>query len=475
MLPPLHIRVDASPQMGVGHAIRCITLARAWQSRGGAVALYMHDTVPLVEEIAAASEVGIHRLKTGEAKEFGDILRQDATPYVVIDGYHFTTDYETTLRQQQPAILLAVIDDRFRETNADVFINLHPAERGSFEDCNARLLAQGSSFALIRPEITSIQRESRETASRLLIAFGGTDVAGLGEKTLDYLRANPPENFSVRLIKAGAKESFKNVDVQSSDWKIAPHLEWADAILCTPSTIALEAACSGLPVFTVTVAENQLGIAEAIEKNRTGHSLGDAGAYDPAETLSIIGKIFQDPAALTRMGKAGHRWINGQGAERIVNALTAINFHFRQATTSDSELIWKWANDPVVRSSSFQSRAILWETHSEWYEKKLASQACAFHIAETIDGKPFAICRFEQDPVLLTCLISFSLDSAYRGLGLGTLLLSSACKTYSAMHPEYSIQAQIKPGNAASISVFEHAGFRKMEEAADHLTLSYVS
>ncbi|MEO8205527.1 MAG: bifunctional UDP-2,4-diacetamido-2,4,6-trideoxy-beta-L-altropyranose hydrolase/GNAT family N-acetyltransferase [Chthoniobacterales bacterium] len=309
----------------------------------------------------------------------------------------------------------------------------------------------------------------------MLIAFGGTDVAGLAQKTLNYLRTNPPDNFIVRLLKPDAAfgESFKNVKLQSPDWNIAPHLKWADAILCTPSTIALEAACTGIPVFTVTVASNQQGIAFAMEKNRSGESFGTAKDYDPSRVFAAFKKRFQNHPALTRIGENGRQWIDGRGAERIVAALTAVNFQFRAAESSDSELVWHWANDPAVRRASYDSKDIPWKTHQEWYKRKLHSNDDTILITETIDGKPFAVCRFERRDSI--CTISFSLDSAYRGMGLGRLVLSKACKTYCTAHPKTSIEAQIKIDNLASISTFELAGFRKTQKTGDRLTFCYAA
>ena len=60
----------------------------------------------------------------------------------------------------------------------------------------------------------------------------------------------------------------------------------------------------------------------------------------------------------------------------------------REAQRSDSYQIWQWANDPVVRASSFSPDPIPWETHVAWFESQLQNPNSLFFVAMSPDRTP---------------------------------------------------------------------------------------
>ena len=68
----------------------------------------------------------------------------------------------------------------------------------------------------------------------------------------------------------------------------------------------------------------------------------------------------------------------------------------RKVTQEDCELLWQWANDPIVRAASFRSDSILWEDHFEWFNKKLHSFNCYYFIAVNKLEEPVGQIRFEN-------------------------------------------------------------------------------
>ena len=43
----------------------------------------------------------------------------------------------------------------------------------------------------------------------------------------------------------------------------------------------------------------------------------------------------------------------------------------REALQLDVELLYKWANDPIVRQNSFQTEEIPHDTHREWFDRMM--------------------------------------------------------------------------------------------------------
>ncbi len=135
----------------------------------------------------------------------------------------------------------------------------------------------------------------------------------------------------------------------------------------------------------------------------------------------------------------------------------------RPVRREDSRLLWTWANDPTVRAVSFSSDAIPWETHEAWFERKLRDDRCRILVAESEDGSPLGVVRFEATTPD-QAVISVSLDQSRRNAGLGTRLLELGVDEYFRSEPVDVIDALIKVDNIASRRAFEKAGFAFVRE-----------
>ncbi|HEX9663464.1 MAG TPA: GNAT family N-acetyltransferase [Candidatus Binatia bacterium] len=93
----------------------------------------------------------------------------------------------------------------------------------------------------------------------------------------------------------------------------------------------------------------------------------------------------------------------------------------RLAVVDDAFLLWQWANDPMTRANSFNTEAISWDVHQNWYAKKLASPDCRLWIME-LEQIPVGQIRYDRISAD-SAQISFSVAPVVRGRGLGTLLL----------------------------------------------------
>lgn len=131
----------------------------------------------------------------------------------------------------------------------------------------------------------------------------------------------------------------------------------------------------------------------------------------------------------------------------------------RDATINDAQILFDWANDPVTRQNSFNSRTIDWHDHIQWLKKRLIDQVSKTYILH-IDRKPIGVVRVDVNE---TAIISLTVESDHRGMGLGAEILKIACNTYWGNNTG-EILAYIKKDNIASQHVFEKAGFTFLKD-----------
>ena len=130
----------------------------------------------------------------------------------------------------------------------------------------------------------------------------------------------------------------------------------------------------------------------------------------------------------------------------------------------DKHFLFTLANDATVRAASFQQAAICWQEHCRWFDRKL-NEAHPFYLGLFEDAAcgyvRFTPCLDDAD-VMET---SIAVHRAYRALGIGTQLLSLACRKLLAENEITSISAWVKRDNASSLRIFEKNGFRQTHNA----------
>lgn len=127
----------------------------------------------------------------------------------------------------------------------------------------------------------------------------------------------------------------------------------------------------------------------------------------------------------------------------------------REATENDSNLIFNWSNDPLVRAQSFYSNIIEFENHKNWFKQKLQNDNSLLLI-NNFDGNNIGLVRFELEND--KCTVGILIDEKFRGKGFSSLMLINS-STYYFNRFWTPIFADIKESNTASIRSFEKAGY----------------
>lgn len=129
----------------------------------------------------------------------------------------------------------------------------------------------------------------------------------------------------------------------------------------------------------------------------------------------------------------------------------------RPARWEDAQLLWRWANDPVVRANAFRPEAIPLEAHLAWFRGKLAAAGTRIYIVEH-GGVPAAQVRYDADGDK-EALIDVSVAPEHRGRGLGAEALRRTAPRACQELGVAAVVGVVLEANAASRAAFRAAGF----------------
>lgn len=129
----------------------------------------------------------------------------------------------------------------------------------------------------------------------------------------------------------------------------------------------------------------------------------------------------------------------------------------RNANNGDCYLLFNWVNDEDIRRNSFNSEPVELEVHEKWFKSKMNDKNCKIFIIIK-DEEPVGQIRVDIENDI--GIISFSLDSRYRGMGIG----SESLKLIKEKFEDTLLIGKVKKDNIASIKAFEKSGYSKIEE-----------
>lgn len=484
----LFVRADASTTIGTGHVMRMLALAQAWRRRGGEAIFVCSECPTELQERLKREGFAVHVLNASPGSEedlraFLEILLEADKPRVALDNYHFNCDYQTAVRQVASRLLL--VDDyaHLDQYNCDILLNqnLGANSLGLKEKAGGAQLLLGSKFILLREEFLNLEKikpTSQSERLRLLITMGGSDAHNVTSALLAHLKHLVTQPLEVRVLLGSANLHTHEVQSLSATMPfpteviintadMPSYLLWADAAITAGGSTCWEMAYMGVPMAVVVVAENQAKIAEHLDREGMAINLGwhsNLANYKVRDRLQFF---LNNKEARTQLEEKAKQVVDGKGSARICAALLTSKFRLRRATIEDSWAIWNLANDPTVRASSFLSDSIPWDSHCVWLENKLKDPA--YHILLAIEepSEMLGVIRFEcvnSD----TARISIAVATQRRGCGIGTSLITEGVNWIFRETQVATIEAYIRPENAASISAFEKAGFQYEMETLAH-------
>lgn len=352
-------RVDASTEIGSGHVMRCLTLADALNERGVRCRFICRDHPGHLAGLIHARGHEVHRLPQGrgagsdrslahsawlgasraeDAAACVEIARAARPDWLIIDHYGLDEAWERIMRPLVGRIM--VIDDLAdRRHECDLLLDQNLGRTiGDYHGlvpAGATVLA-GPAHALLRPEFArkrpaSLARRGGGAPRTMLISLGGFDKDNYTRRTLELIAASPlRRDAAITVVLGKGSPWIEDISVlaRSLPWptevlvqsdRMADLMADADVAIGAAGATTWERACLGVPSALWIMADNQRGIAAAME------GAGAAVVLDPArDAASLAGqlaRLVQDEAALARMSRCASGLVDGRGVERVLEQM----------------------------------------------------------------------------------------------------------------------------------------------------------
>lgn len=465
--PLLAIRADASNRGGTGHVMRTLAVAQEWLDRGGRVCyLCASLPAPLKERLLSAGCAVAEVDSSDDAASTAEQVERWKANVLLVDHYELPEGWWAALPERRKW-RTAALNDFVQPLHAAAEIRISPTLREIAGEHS------GPDYLLIRKELCRRERPSPPpgAARHLLLVLGGADPLNAGPSVAVQILDTFPSLRVRAIVGPAARNSGEfealaavreRLETVRDPESMAPHFQWADTAVVSPSTTALEALHHGLVTGLVLTAGNQEEGAAALRENGCAILLADFRTMRQLD-LSGLRDLIRGKDQRVELASRGVALVDGLGARRACDLLGLPEIGFRPVEQDDCRVLWEWANDPGTRAASFSAAEIPWKEHVAWFESRLRSSDPGW-IAQDPSGRRVAFVRFDRGEGK-AFTISLNLAREMRGRGLGALLIARACDFFREANGRAEIQAWIKNENIASQRCFEKAGFVQTDGA----------
>lgn len=336
--PRVAFRLEASAPIGGGHAMRCLSLARALADRGADCLFLVNGEAASVVPALAGATCRVVGPEPEAAVAAVRAAWPEGADAAVCDLYRWTAPQERAFAATTRRLL--VIDDLATAPHhCDLVLNQNfgtdPAGYDRLVPPGCRRLV-GLDYALLRPDFAALRppalerRRDVRRAETILVSLGLTDVSGITGRVCAAL-ATLPDFARAEVVLGPAAPSIGRVRaIAESDPRFRCHVGLddmaqamlqADAAIGAMGSSSWERCCLGLPTLAVILADNQRPTAQALDASGIVALAGDAAALDDAALRAAIATFLGDTDGLQRLSRAAAALCDGRGAGRVAAAL----------------------------------------------------------------------------------------------------------------------------------------------------------
>lgn len=341
----LIIRADGNAHIGVGHLMRCLTIADAsacrdrvcfWcadeasadlaRRRGYEAESLGTDYRDMLSELPVLERLWSHR--TGKAY---------AGPQtILVDSYHVNEAYLQALQVFGRVFLLEDVPGQRRPVDGVINYNAFADEetyRAIYGQSDKVCRCIGPSYVPLRPQFAGRDYQVREQVKQLLVTTGGGDGENIAGRILERLEDmdcvihvisgpyNPHGDWLARYA-----EEHPHVALHRQVEEMADLMLQCDLAVTASGTTVYELCALGVPFVCFSYAENQERLADYAGRQGIGLNAGQYH-HNAGETLDNIGRLAKQAASdwqgRRQMSQRARKLIDGRGTVRLAEALSA--------------------------------------------------------------------------------------------------------------------------------------------------------
>ncbi len=332
------IRADGNEVLGMGHLMRCLSIAMAFRELGTSVLFLTADDSgqELIQKKGFENLVlntDYTRMET-ELEGLKEVIQERKISLLLIDSYQVTGVYLEAVRNWVKTVCLEEEIKEVRPADGIINYNIYASKLGYEEQYPKEIFRYlGSGYAPVRPEFAGKVTKICKQAKKILITMGGSDAYNISGQLLKAFLCRREHVFQEMEFEVvcgtfnANKEELLALAEQNARVHIRVQVEDMAGLMCG-CDIAVAAAGStmyelsalGVPTVCCYYVDNQKKIAEGFAQLANVINAGDF-TKEPKDVteriLQAVKELASDEGLRRETAKSMRKVSDGRGAQRL--------------------------------------------------------------------------------------------------------------------------------------------------------------
>ncbi len=348
------IRADANSKIGMGHVMRCLSVADALLKRGEEVLFVTADDMPV--PLLTKKGIPYRVLHTdyadmeAELPELWEVLRKlpqgagaseaalaQKNTSILVDSYYVTEKYLAALKKRITTIYMDDIYAFSYPVDMLINYNIYGEKMGYEKDAafaDTKLLL-GTQYVPLREEFSVAEQQRTAADGGILITTGGSDSFNLAGqllteamksdalKTKEYHVVSGSLNPHIGELQALAQK-HENIHIHCNVTNMAELMAESEIALSAGGSTLYELCAMGVPVIAFSFAENQERLVQTFVKRgiaQYGGNYRTDGNRMIQNTIAGLETLLENENLRAEYRKKARTLVDGKGADRIAEAI----------------------------------------------------------------------------------------------------------------------------------------------------------
>lgn len=340
-------RTDGNEKIGLGHVMRCLSIATALRDKSIDVMFALADNnCKKVVEQNGFSYVVLASLfdnLDSEIEQVINLVDKYNIDIIVVDSYFVTPTYFKAIRKKARVVYIDDVLSFPYQVNMLINYNVFSSQEAynslyidSLEKPDFLL---GTDYVPLRKEFYDCSNKvPNKIVKNVLVLTGGGDPEHVGIRFLNYIRKREADfsNMTFYFVIGLANKdcaimqeiamNMKNIILLQNVRKMRELMNISDLAISASGSTLYELAVTGVPTISYVIATNQIDIADSFERKGITQNVGDIN-YNPyfeSSVFHVLSDLINNFALRKEMVNKGYKEIKKNGSSNIAEKIAKL-------------------------------------------------------------------------------------------------------------------------------------------------------
>lgn len=334
----LGIRADGGFKIGLGHIYKSIWLANALKKKGFKIVfLTTEDRVSNSLITDQGFETVIFSKSWSESQKIQRLNQwvfQQTPKFLVIDHWSWPKEFWSELNRVDKTTYVGMDVPPAGIGHFDLaFQGIQETVESVEHSSSGCRVFNGVDYLVMSPEFKALRNGWKPPTQfkKVLLTFGGTDVANFSIKSLDFFNSKPwnfeidlvlgPGISDIKIIQEKVSKSALNINLMTSVSCLPKLMTTSDLVISTAGLGTLsELALTGAPAIVVSAVDHQKNNALKFREYGILDRTNDLGVL-PDEIENDLNYFSERSNRLKDLSGKWRGLVDGEGIKRIIKVL----------------------------------------------------------------------------------------------------------------------------------------------------------